>query len=220
LEALVTAAVIFAAAVMTELPPASAAGTAGAAVASETDTPLSVIATAGGWTFDVRLTPARIGSNVFEVTVTAPSGQTVDGANASLVFTPPAGGAASELQLGQPHTGLFSATGGLLNQQGDWQMSIRLQPVSAPAPVVASAILNVGVDGVVRAAGAPLPWNVSLVIWLDQYGRVGLAAILAAGTCVWGWIASRQRQGLARAGWLAAGLLAGLALVLTVALAG
>lgn len=221
-EALVTAAVIFAAAVMTELPPASAAGTAGAALAGGAAAPLSLSVAAGaGWTFDVRLTPARIGSNVFEVRVTAPAGQNLDGAAATLSFTPPAGGTPAELALAQTRVGLFTGTGGLLNRQGAWQMGLRLLPAgSAAAPVTANTPLDVSVDGAVRAAGTALPWNVRLVIWLNQYGRVGLAVLLAAGAGVWSWIASRTRRGLARAGWLAAGLLAGLVLALTVVFAG
>ncbi len=217
-EALAAAAVIFAAAVMTDLPPATAAGTAGAAVASEAETPLIVSTTAAtGWQFDTRVTPGRIGSNVFEVTITPPIGQNLDRASASLIFTAPGSGTASVLALLQTKPGLFTATGGLLNQQGAWQMSVRLTPAGGGvAPVTDHVGLDVAIDGVVRAAGTPLPWSVQLVVWLNQYGRAVLILVFIAGASVWGWIAGRTRQGLPRLGWMAAGLLLAVALVASV----
>jgi len=97
--------------------------------------------------------------------------------------------------------------------------------VVGPAPAgsgadVVSAHYNlvVGVDGVVRAAGTPLPGTVQLVVWLNQYGRWVLALVLVAGAAVWGWIASRTRQGAARVGWLLAGLVLAAVLGTTVVL--
>ena len=224
LEALLTIAVIFAAAVMTELPPASAAGTAGAAVAAVGDAPLSLpTATSDGWTFQMRLTPARIGSNVFEGMMTIPAGLISQLGSARLYFTPDDGGAQTILDLSQTKPGLFTGTGGALNKPGIWHidLTVLLSPATSGAGLeTAHFTVEAAVDGIVRAAGTPLPWNVSLVIWLNQYGRVALAVLLAAGAGAWSWIASRTRHGLARAGWLAAGLLAALVLVMTVVFAG
>jgi copper transport protein len=218
-EALLAMAVVFAAAVMTDLPPASAAGTAGTSVASEAEAPLAVSASADGWRFDTRVTPGRIGSNVFEVTATAPAGQSLAGASAALLFAPPRGGAAKELALSQISPGLFTGTGDMLSQQGAWQMGIRLARAgSGAAAVTASDSLEVAVDGVVRAAGTPWPWPVRLVAWLNQYGRTALALVLVAGAAVWGWMASRTHHGLARVGWLVAGLLLAVVLGTTVVL--
>lgn len=219
-ESLVAGAVIFAAAVMTDLPPATAAGTAGSAVAGGVEAPLSLSTSAGGWQFDTRLTPGRIGSNVFELTVTAPGGQSVAGARASLEFAPPAGGSTAELVLSPTRLGLFTATGGVLNQKGAWQMVVRLQPAGSGVNVTATYNLDVAVDGLVRAAGTPLPWTVKLVGWLNQYGRPALALALAAGAGMWSWIASRTRRGLARLGWVAAGVLLAVVLATSVVLLG
>jgi copper transport protein len=220
LESIVAAAVIFAAAVMTDLPPATAAGTAGSAVAGDVEAPLSLSALAGGWQFDSRVTPGRIGSNVFEVTVSAPAGQSLDGASAGLEFVPPSGGTATALAMAQIRPGLFTATSGVLNQKGHWQMGVRLQPTGSAASVSASYDLDVAVDGIVRAAGTPLPWTVKLVMWLNQYGRAALALALLAGAGVWSWIASRTRTGLARLGWMAAGALLAVVLATSVVLLG
>jgi hypothetical protein len=220
LESIVAAAVIFAAAVMTDLPPATAAGTAGSAVAGDVEAPLSLSALAGGWQFDSRVTPGRIGSNVFEVTVSAPAGQSLDGASAGLEFVPPSGGTATALAMAQIRPGLFTVTSGVLNQKGHWQMGVRLQPTGSAASVSASYDLDVAVDGIVRAAGTPLPWTVKLVMWLNQYGRAALALALLAGAGVWSWIASRTRTGLARLGWMAAGALLAVVLATSVVLLG
>jgi copper transport protein len=220
-ESLIAGAVIFAAAVMTDLPPATAAGTAGAAVASEGQVPLALSTAAQGWRFDTQVTPGRIGSNVFEVAVTAPAGQTLEGTRVTLHILPPVGAAALELELAQTRSGLFSATGNALNAQGAWQMAVRLQPAgSGAAAVTASYNLDVGLDGLVRAAGTPLPWTVRAVAWLNQNGRAALAALLALGAGVWSWIVGRTRHGLARLGWMAAGLLLAVLLVTGVVLIG
>jgi copper transport protein len=221
LESIVAGAVIFAAAVMTDLPPATAAGTAGSAVAADAEAPLGLSTSAGGWQFHTRVTPGRIGSNVFEVTVSAPDGQILDGASARLEFASPAAGAASELVLSQTRLGLFTATGGVLNKRGAWQMGVHLLPAGrGVASVSASYDLDVALDGVVRAAGTPLPWTVKLVAWLNQYGRAALALALLAGAGVWSWIASRTRTGLARLGWMAAGVLLAVVLATSVVLLG
>ena len=217
-EALLATAVIFAAAVMTGLPPATAAGTAGSSIANEGAAPLALSTTADGWQFDTRVTPGRIGSNVFDVTVTAPNGQNLAGASAALDFAPPGGGAASQLALAQTSPGLFAGTGAMLNQPGAWQLTVSLAPAGGGSGVVTAHYnLDVAVDGVVRAAGTPLPWTVRLVVWLNQYGRAVLALVLVTGAAVWGWIASRTRRGLARLGWLAAGLALAVVLAVTVA---
>jgi hypothetical protein len=161
------------------------------------------------------VTPARLGSNVFELSVTPPNGQSLAGARASLLFTPSGGGAPAQLDLAQSSAGLFSGTGAMLNQMGAWQMSVRLTPASG-ATATASTDLSLAVDGAARAASTALPLTVRLVVWLNQFGRVALALALLAGAAAWGWIASRSRQGLARLGWLAAGLALAVVLAVTV----
>ncbi len=219
-ESLAAAAVIFVAAAMTDLPPAPAAGTAGTAVANEVAAPLTLTANVQDWRFDTRVTPGRIGSNVFEVAVTAPDAQPWPGASVHLAFAPATGGAATEMTLAQTGPGRFTGTGNALNAQGAWQVGLSLQPAAGETPVVTTAYsLDVGLDGVVRASGAPLPWTVRAVAWLNEYGRAALVALLLAGAGVWTWLASRTRQGLARLGWMTAGV--ALAVVLTsVVLAG
>ena len=218
-EALLVMAAIFAAAVMTDLPPATAAGTAGTSVANDVAAPLALTTTANGWQFDMRVTPGRIGSNVFEVTVAAPDGQSLAGASTALLFAPPGAGAGTQLALSETGPGLFTATGDMLNRQGAWQMTIRLVPAGGGAAVeTANLNLELAVDGVVRAADTPLPWTVALVVWLNQFGRAALALVLVAGAAMWGWIASRTRQGVARVGWLLAGLVVAVVLGMTVVL--
>ncbi len=213
-ESLAAAAVIFVAGALSDLPPATAAGTAGAAVANEVAAPLALSANAQGWRFALQVTPGRIGSNVFEVAVSAPEGQPWSGAGVRLAFEPPTGEAATEMTLAETKPGAFTGTGSALNAQGAWRVGVSLQPASGAAPgVMAAYNLDVGLDGVVRAAGTPLPWSVLAVAWLDQYGRAALAALLLAGAGVWTWLASRTRQGLARLGWMTAGV--ALAVVLT-----
>ncbi len=220
-ESIVAGAVIFMAAVMTDLPPATAAGTAGAALAADVAAPLTLSASAQGWQFDTRVTPGRIGSNVFEVTVAAPGGQIADGAGVSLQFQPPTGAAAVELALTTTKPGLFTGTGNALNKQGTWRVSVTLQqPGGSGLGVSAGYDLDIGLDGVVRAAGTPLPLAVQAVAWLNQYGRAVLVVVLVAGAGVWSWIASRTRQGWARLRWMAAGLLLAIVLATSVVLLG
>jgi putative copper export protein len=189
-EAVLVMAAIFAAAVMTDLPPASAAGSAGSAVANDVAAPLVLASAADGWQFSTRVTPARLGSNVFELAATPPNGQSLAGASAALLFAPPGGGAPAELDLAQNSAGLFSATGAMLSQMGAWELSVRVTPASG-APAAASANLTVAVDGVARAADTPLPLTVRLVVWLNEFGRAALALLVLAGAVVWAWLAGR-----------------------------
>jgi hypothetical protein len=220
-EAALAMAAIFAAAAMTDLPTAAAAGTAGAAVAGETQVPLALTATSQGWRLDLRATPGRIGSNVFELALTPPSGElaALAPANldaATLQFTSPGGGSAAMLALGASRPGLFTGTGGALNHAGAWQVRATVQPAAGAPAISASYDLAVGLDGTVRATDAPLPWTVQVVGWLNDHGRGLLAVVLVLFAGAWTWIASRSRRGLARLGWVVAGALAAVALVTTV----
>jgi hypothetical protein len=58
----------------------------------------------------------------------------------------------------------------------------------------------VGLDGVVRAADTPLPWTVQAAGWLNYYGRLTLALVLAAFAVGWAFVASLARRRLAQAG--------------------
>ena len=57
-----------------------------------------------------------------------------------------------------------------------------------------------GLDGVVRPAGAPLPLTVQVTGWLNEYGRSVLALVLAVFAVGWTIVASRTRRGLAGTG--------------------
>ena len=67
LESAMAAAVVFAAAVLVDLPPATTAGTSGTALANEVGATLQ--ARAGDLKLSTRVSPGRIGSNVFELSL-------------------------------------------------------------------------------------------------------------------------------------------------------
>ena len=203
-ESAAIVAVIFLAAVLTDLPPATAAR-------AERDEPaLALAAKSGGLVITGRLQPARLGASVYELSVTGADGQQpVTGATAELFFQPVGGGAlSSTLPLEEvPGTpGLYRGTGSGLTRRGPWQILLTLTP-PGEAAVYANFDLQVSLDDVVRLAGSPLPLTVRAVDWLNQYGRalLSLAALcLAAG---WTWVVRRAVPGLQPAGWLTTGLM-------------
>jgi copper transport protein len=218
-ESAAVAAVIFVAAVMTDLPPATAAGTAGASSGNAVGAVLTT--TGGGWQFETRVSPGRIGSNVFELTLAGADGIPITGAKPSLQFLSLAGGPATKLDLPETKAGVYTGTGAGLSRQGSWQIAAKVDRSNNSEPAVsATYAVDVSVDGAVRSAGAQLPVAVQLVSWLDRNGRLALVLLVVMGVAGWSWIASRARQGVARLGWLASGLLLGGVVVAMIVLAG
>jgi copper transport protein len=195
LESAMAAALVFAAAVLVDLPPATTAGTSGTALANEVGATLE--ARAGDLKLSTRVSPGRIGSNVFELSLTDDGGQPATGETPTLHFQSLEGGAASDLALAEANPGTYIGTSAGLNQPGRWQITVE---IGRPAPLSAEYAVAVGLDGVVRPAGAPLPWTVEVTGWLNEYGRAVLALVLAAFAVGWTVVASRTRRGLAGAG--------------------
>jgi hypothetical protein len=191
--------VIFVAAVLTDLPPSTAAGTAGSSAGNAVGAVLTT--SSGGWQFATRVSPGRIGSNVFELALTGADGKPITGAQASLQFLSLAGGPAAKLDLPETAPGVYTGTGPELNRQGSWQVVATVdRPSSGQAAVSAAYAVDVDVDGAVRAAGAALPLAVQWVGWLDRNGGLLLVVLGVVGLAGWSWIANRARQGLARLG--------------------
>jgi copper transport protein len=188
LESALAAAVVFAAAVLVDLPPAFAGRTSGAAVLETRAADLRL---------SLQMRPGRIGSNVFELSLVDDGGQPASGETAALGFISLDGGAASELPLAETSPGLYVGTGAGLNAPGRWQVTALIARPSPLSPVYEVAV---GLDGVVRAADTPLPWTVRAAGWLNNYGRPALALVLAAFAVGWTFVASLARRGLARTG--------------------
>ena len=200
-ESVAVAAVLFVAAVLTDLPPATAAGTAGNSAANAVGAVLTT--SGGGWQFQTRVSPGRIGSNVFELTLAGADGKPITGAQASLQFLSSAGGPGTTLDMPETRPGVYTGTGPGLNRQGAWQIGVTVQRPrsgsgSSEPAVSATYAVEVGVDGAVRAAGAALPLAVQWVGWLDRNGRLLLVALVVMGLAGWSWFANRARLGLAR----------------------
>ncbi len=195
LESAMAAAIVFAAAVLVDLPPATAAVTSGTALGNEIGATLD--ARASDLTLSTRLSPGRIGSNVFELSLIDDGGQPATGEKATLLFESLDGGAPADLPLVEASPGIYVGTGAGLNQPGRWTITVK---IDRPAPLRAEYAVAVGLDGVVRPAGAALPWTVQVTGWLNEFGRAGLVLVLAAFAVGWTIVASRTRRGLAGAG--------------------
>lgn len=204
LEAAVVAGVVFAAAVLTDLPPA----TAQAAAAGTAEQSLLLTAQSPGPEVSGRLQPARLGTNVFEVTLTE-GGQPVRGAQVELTFEPVGGGALTSrlpLEEAPEGNGRYAASGNGLSRIGPWQILVSIGRPNATAAFT-TFDLEIGVDQVVRVAGTPLPANVRAVVWLNQYGRAVLSFVVLTVAAGWGWLVSRAIPGARRASLLIVGLL-------------
>jgi copper transport protein len=202
IESAVAAAVVFAAAVLVDLPPATTAGTSGTALANETGATLET--RADDLKLQLRVSPGRIGSNVFELSLLDDGGQPAKGQTAALHFESLDGASPSDLRLSEANAGIYVGTSAGLNSPGRWRIAVSITRVARPSVDIAisGAELNVavGLDGVVRLADAPLPWTVQVTGWLNQYGRAALVLVLAAFAVGWAVIAGRTRRGLAGAG--------------------
>ncbi len=203
-EAAVAAGGIFVAALLTELPPA----TAGANTAAPEQV-LALTARSPGPTVTGRLQPARLGTNVFEVTL-SDAGQPVRGAQVELTFEPVGGGAlATRLTLVEAPAsdGRYAASGSGLTRTGPWQILVTITPPGARVPVYTTFDLEIGLDRVVRLAGTPLPARVRAVAWLNDFGRPALSLLVLSVAAGWAWLVSRSISGARRAGLLTVGLL-------------
>lgn len=201
-EAAAVAGVVMAAALLTELPPATAAELTAPEQMLSLTAPLLEPEVTG------RLQPARLGTNVFEVTLTD-AGQPVRGATVDLTFEPVGGGALSsrlELVEAAAGDGRYSASGAGLTRPGPWQI---LVTITRPGlgTVYTTFDLAIGLDQVVRAAGTPLPARVRAVGWLNDHGQTTLGLVALAVVAGWGWLVSRSVPGTRLAGWLTVGLL-------------
>ncbi len=202
-EAALAAGVIFVAAILTNLPPATAQNPQAA------DTALELSASAGELQASGRMRPARLGSNAIELKVTDAGGKPVRGAQIDLFFQPVGGDAlSSRLNLSESAEGLYAATGSNLTRAGPWQILVTVQRADAET-VYANFDLDVGPDGVARFAGDPLPVLVRVVGWLNRYGSAALTGLILIGVAGWGWIVWQSLTSLKRTPvwWLATGLL-------------
>lgn len=206
-EAAVVAGVVFVAALLTDLPPATANRLSGSAAAP--DQALALTAASPGLTVTGRIQPARLGANVFEVALTD-AGQPVRGARVALSFEPVGGGAlATQLSLVEAPEGdgRYVASGGGLTRTGPWQILVSITPPGAAPQVFTTFDLEIGLDQVVRPAGTPLPARVRAVAWLNEFGRLALSVLILSVAAGWAWFVSRSIPGARRAGLLTVGLL-------------
>jgi copper transport protein len=198
-------AVIVCAAILTDLPPAVSQPTDGAPLT------LSQTKSDGEWTFQMNISPARIGPSVAEIRIAGPHGQPLDAGQVRLHFVPVeiAGNGAleSDLVLSRVSPGFYTAAGTNLTSAGRWQAL-----VSAGGARFMNFDWTVGPDNVVRGPGGALDASVRLVDWLNQYASAaGLAVILLAAAS-WTSLAWRSLRQTAEprvrlALWMAPGLL-------------
>jgi copper transport protein len=206
-EGALVAAVLLGAAVLGDLTPPVTAG-AGAEAAAPAG--LALEAQAGPLEVRARIEPARLGANVFAVTLTGADGAPVSDAQVELFFQPVGGSAlSSRLPLDPvPEAGgAYAASGGGLSRLGPWQILVTITPPGASGAHYANLNLDVGLDGVVRPAGAPLPLGLRAAAWLNQWGRAALITLVFGLAAAWAWLASRSIPGLRRLGWMAVGVL-------------
>jgi copper transport protein len=201
-EAAVVAGAVLVAAVLTDLPPATAA----TAVPEQS---LVLAARSPGPEVAGRIQPARLGTNLFQVTLTE-DGQPVREAQVELAFEPVGGGAlAARLPLAEAPEGdgRYSASGNGLTRTGPWQIRVTITRPGQAVPAYTTFDLEIGEDGVVRAAGTPLPASVRALVWLNDYGQPLLGLLVLTLAAGWGWLVSRSIPGARRAGLLTLGLL-------------
>ncbi|MCC7360231.1 MAG: copper resistance protein CopC/CopD [Anaerolineales bacterium] len=203
-EAALVALVLFGAAWLVDLPPASTAlvGNPGAA---EAELPLAL--TAGELRIEGRISPARLGSNVFTVNVRGTDGQTVPDAQVALNFQSLDGGRNSALALTDIGAGNYAATGANINHTGRWQLVVQVTRPGAPLADYGAFDLAVALDEVLRPAAAPLPWTVRAAAWLNVYGQVLVGTLILLLAVGWSWLAGRLLPAALRPGWVVVGLL-------------
>jgi len=205
MEAAVVAGVIFAAAFLTDLPPArTALANPGADQAG-----LALNNQAAGLTLTGQVRPARLGNNVFEWQIVNAAGAPERDLQIEVSFQPVGGGAlVSSLTLAESEAGVYSATGSPFQREGPWQLLLTLSRPEGD-PILTTFDVSVGPDGVVRLASDPLPAPVRAVVWLERYGQVMLAGLVLALTAGWGWVIWQTHPSVGRSpmGWLAVGLL-------------
>ena len=204
-EAALVAVTLFGAAWLVDLPPASTALTGGSGTAADAELPFELAA--GELQIAGRISPARLGSNVFTINVRGADGQSVPDAQVTLSFQALEGGRNSELPLSDIGAGNYAATGPSINHAGRWQLVVQVTRPGATVADYGAFDLNVALDEVLRPAAAPLPWTVRAAAWLNIYGR-GLAGMLILLLAVgWSWMAGRLLPGGLRPAWVVAGLL-------------
>jgi copper transport protein len=202
--------VVFVAAVVTDLPPAIAKQAAGLAPGQSAQV-LVLPARSPELLVTAQLQPARLGSNVFEVSAAHRDGEPVRGAKVELFFEPVGGGAlSSTLALGESPAGdgRYRASGDGLTRAGPWQVLVTIREPGTATAEYANFDLDIGPDQVVRPKDAPLPLPARALTWLNRFGRLGLGVLALGVLTGWVWIAGRSLAGLRRVAWLAAGLLA------------
>ncbi len=206
LEAALVAVVLFAAAWLVDLPPAGAALTAGNSRPAAEEA-LTFEVAAGALEITGRISPARLGSNVYTVNVRGADGQSVPDAQVALSFQALDGGLNSELPLSDIGAGNYAATGLGVNHAGRWQVVVQVTRPGATVADYGALDLAVALDEVLRLAGTPLPWTVRAVAWLNTYGRVLVSTLILLLAVGWSWIAGRLLPTALRPGWIIAGLL-------------
>jgi copper transport protein len=201
LEATVVAVVIFAAAVLADLAPASA-------VAIGDESVLELSAPLGELTLNGNVRPAKLGRNVFTFTATR-TGEAVRALKIDLTFEPIGGGATvAKLALTESADGVYTVAGAPFQRAGAWQIFVTLTDAEGGAHY-APFNVDIGPDGVMRLAGQAAPLSVRAVGWLNQHGNAALTGLLLLLVAGWGWTAWRvfpdRRAGAVW--WLLAGLL-------------
>lgn len=205
-EAALVAGVLFGAAWLVDLPPAASALAEGSSRApAEAGLPFEL--PAGALTIAGRISPARLGSNVYTVNVRGADGQAVPDAQVALSFQALDGGLNSTLALSDIGSGNYAATGVGVTGQGRWQVVVQVTRPGASVADYGALDLAVALDEVLRPAAAPLPWTVRAVAWLNVNGRVVLSTLILLLAVGWSWIAGRLLPAALRPSWLVAGLL-------------
>jgi copper transport protein len=204
-EAAVVAGVIFVAAILVELPPATAP--AAYAQTAESGGPLAFAARVGELQVAGELSPARVGTNTYAVRVTDASGAPVQGAKVTLRFQAHASALVGDTGLQESREGVYTGSGAGPSQPGRWQA---LVSVARPGTTVAdfgTVDFEAGADGILRLAGTPRPGRLRALDWLNAHGRGLVSVLVLAAAAGWSWFAARTLPARLRPGWLVGGLL-------------
>lgn len=199
-EAALLAGVIFTAAALVDLPPATAPGAFENAASDEAPLPYEV--QAGELRVAGEIIPARQANNVFAVTVTDANGEPVRQAVVELRFQARESALDRAYTLAETGAGEYVTSGPGLSRQGAWQLLVSVARAGVPVADYGAVDLEVGLDNTARLAGTPLPGALRALAWFNQYGRFVLGSLILVGTAGWSWFAARALPDRLRPGWL------------------
>jgi copper transport protein len=193
-ESIIALMILFAAASLTNLPPAFSQVTDHAPTRIE-QSKLNTTLT---------ITPARAGTNTVQVRLHDAKGDAVTRAQVTLTFQPLREGLVSELVLNEIGNGLYSGAGINLTNEGEWQILVAINQRD-----YVNFDFVVAPDSSVRLANAPFDLWMQMVAWLNRYALLAASVLVLLVTALWSWVAWRSlpRTSVTILLWIVPGLL-------------